>query len=192
MDAFQFFWLRYPQTHDPNRAERRLSDAQLGERPAGLNSVAWLVWHLARVEDVSINRFVADQPQVLDTGDWAARLGPAWRDIGLGMTSDEVDDLSARIDKRALWEYWDAVGEGTTRVLHGLSSDHLDLPIDQAVLRRAVAEEGILGPAALHLEERFARWPNRGAPLALVLAHNWGHLYDIDVVCGLLKASRKG
>jgi Protein of unknown function (DUF664) len=30
---------------------QRLSDAQLRLRPHGLNSIAWLVWHMARCED---------------------------------------------------------------------------------------------------------------------------------------------
>jgi hypothetical protein len=192
MDALQFFWLRYPQPHAPDRPERRLVEADVRARPAGLNSVAWLVWHTARIEDVCVNRFVVDQRQVLDDGDWAARMGVPRRDIGVGMTSPEVDDLSARVDVPALWGYWDAVGAQTTRALGGLLSEHLDLPIDREHLRRVVAEESILRPDMARVEDFFARWPCRGAGLAFVLTHNWGHLNDIDVVRGLLAASPAG
>lgn len=188
MDALQFFWLRYPQTHDAARPERGLTDAEMRARPAGLNSVAWLVWHTARVEDLCINRVVVDRPQVLDAGGWVARMEVPWRDIGSGMPSSEVDDLSARIDLAALWGYWDAVGEQTTRLLRELSAEHLDAPIDPTHVRRVAAQERFVRPEAADLAERFARWPCRGTPLALVLAHNWGHLYDIDVVRGLLRA----
>ena len=33
-----------------------------------LNSIAWNLWHLTRVEDTAVNCFVADLPQVLDAG----------------------------------------------------------------------------------------------------------------------------
>ena len=46
-----------------------LSDEQIRARPHGLNSIAWLLWHGARVEGVAVNRFVADRPQVLLAGD---------------------------------------------------------------------------------------------------------------------------
>ena len=38
-----------------------------------LNSLVWLLWHMARVEDVVVNLVVADGRQVLDDG-WALRL----------------------------------------------------------------------------------------------------------------------
>jgi len=97
MDATDFMLVRYAQIHqvltDP--AIKRLSEAQLRGRPhAGVNTVAWLVWHMARVEDVGVNRFVVDRSQVLDDG-WLAKLGVGRRDVGTGMSDAEVDELSA-------------------------------------------------------------------------------------------------
>ncbi len=48
-------------------------------RPHGLNSLACLVWHIARVEDGGLNRLVFDRPQVLDdeTQRWPDRIGIA-------------------------------------------------------------------------------------------------------------------
>src|SRR6266851_9891033 len=100
MDASDLILVRYAQIHqvltDP--AIARLSEAQLRRRPhRGSNTVVWLVWHMARVEDVGVNRFVVDRPQVLDDG-WLAKLGVGRRDVGTGMSDAEVNDLSARID----------------------------------------------------------------------------------------------
>src|SRR5918911_1192302 len=148
MDALQFFWLGYQQPHASDRPERRFGDADVRARPAGLNSVAWLVWHTARVEDVCINRFVVDEPQVLDQGGWMARMGVPWRDIGSEMTSAEVDDLSARIDVAALWAYWDAVGDQTTRLLRQLRAEDLDAPIDPLHIHAVAEREQFVRPAA--------------------------------------------
>ena len=40
-----------------------LSDEQMRHRPQPMvNSLAWLIWHMARVEDAGINRLVANRP----------------------------------------------------------------------------------------------------------------------------------
>ena len=194
MDALQFFRLRYDNVHGPMTDRLRdLPDPQLRLRPYGLNPVAWLLWHLARCEDVGVNRFVLDRPQVFDAEGWAARLGVARRDIGTGMTDAEVDALSGAIDVGALRAYWDAVGRATLAGLEARRSDDLDAPVARADLRRVVAEEGVLGPHADWVEEAWAAWPNRGAYLAqLALAHHYGHFYDIAVVRGLLERGVAG
>ena len=104
MDALEFFALRYDNVHTvmTSRLLDGLTDEQLRQRPHGVNSIAWLLWHLARCEDVGVNRLVVDRPQLLDDEGWLARLGVPRRDIGTGMTSDE---LSARVDLAALRDY---------------------------------------------------------------------------------------
>src|SRR5262245_64260846 len=44
-----------------------LTDEQMRLRPRGdLNSLAWLLWHIARAEDIFVNGLVAANPQVFD------------------------------------------------------------------------------------------------------------------------------
>jgi hypothetical protein len=40
------------------------------------HSIAWCIWHLARVEDVTMNLLVAGSPQLLHRDDWLKRLEP--------------------------------------------------------------------------------------------------------------------
>ena len=71
MDALDFFLLRYAEVHRRIADEffTKLTESQLRGRPTpGVNPVGWLLWHTARIEDVGVNRFVADRPQVLDDG----------------------------------------------------------------------------------------------------------------------------
>src|SRR2546422_918935 len=75
MDATDFMLVRYAQIHqvltDP--AIKRLSEAQLRGRPhAGVNTVAWLVWHVALVEGA-----VAPGAEWL-TEFWAKGRSRAW------------------------------------------------------------------------------------------------------------------
>ena len=59
-----------------------LSDEQMRARPQPMvNSLAWLIWHMARVEDAGINRLVANRSQVLDEGNWCEQM-----EIPIGVT----------------------------------------------------------------------------------------------------------
>ncbi len=63
MDAAQCFMLRYEPLHASmtDRLFANLSDAQLRARPHGQNSIAWRLWHVARAEDLGVNRFAEDR-----------------------------------------------------------------------------------------------------------------------------------
>jgi hypothetical protein len=192
MDALRFFHLRYDDIHTitTDRYFKDLSDEQWRQRPHGLNSIAWLLWHLARCEDVGVNRFVVDRPQVLDTGEWAHRMRVLRRDIGTRMTSSEVDELSSQVDIPALLAYWSAVGERTMEVTREIPVTYLDTPVDPEHIRRLVSEEGVAGPYATGLEAMWLSKPNRGWFLAqLALTHHWSHLGDVSIVRGCLGLS---
>src|SRR5262249_60875424 len=75
----------------------------------GLNSLVWLLWHMARTEDAAVNAVVAGRDQVLDD-DWIRRMKVPWRIIGTGMTDDEVGEMTARADVAAARAYRSAGG----------------------------------------------------------------------------------
>jgi hypothetical protein len=188
MDAADFFLVRYEQVHrvltDP--AIARLNEAQLRGRPhPGANTVAWLVWHMARVEDVGVNRFVADRPQVIEEG-WLTRLGVARRDVGTGMTDAEVDELSARIDLDALRGYWDAVTRRTPEIVASQRGGDLGAVVSEAQVRRVCLDEGAVAPGAEWLTEFWAKGRSRAWILAQTpLLHVYGHYFEARAVAGL-------
>src|SRR5215211_4308646 len=103
MDARDYYLMLYREAHGetPGTARRLLTEptpAQLRATPPGHNSLAWIVWHLAREEDWVVQTLLRGAEQVLTRDGWAAKLGIARRDIGTGMTDAEVVELSARID----------------------------------------------------------------------------------------------
>jgi hypothetical protein len=188
MDALDFFLVRYDQVHrvltDP--AIARLGERQLRGRAApGANTIVWLLWHAARVEDVGVNRFVVDQGQVLDDG-WLARLGVGRRDVGTGMTDAEVDDLSRRIDLEALRGYWDAVTRRTPEVVAGLGSTDLTAVVPEDRVKRVAVDEGAVAPGAEWLTEFWANGRTRAWILAQTpLLHVYGHYFEARAVAGL-------
>lgn len=118
-----------------------LNDEQLRARPqGGLNSIAWLIWHLARSEDMTVNVLVAGRKQVLEEGGWLRRLGLSRIDIGTGMSDDEVDEFAALVDVRAVRDYRAAVGRRTREVVSAMRPEDLDDVIDPAHLDQAFAD----------------------------------------------------
>ena len=96
--------------HIPDALLRDMTEEQLRLSPRDdQNSVAWLLWHIARCEDVVGGAILSSRGQVLDDG-WEMKLGVARRDIGTGMTPSEVRELSQGIDMDALCEYRLLVG----------------------------------------------------------------------------------
>ena len=96
----------------------------------GSNPIAWLVWHLTRVQDHHVAEIV-DEAQVWISGNWAPRFGvePDAQDIGYGHTWEEV--LTVRAESAAvLVEYYAAVAARTRLLLERTTSTDLDRVVD--------------------------------------------------------------
>ena len=188
MDATDFFLVRYDQVHrvlsDP--AIKQLGEAQLRGRPhPQVNTVVWLLWHMARVEDVGVNRFVVDRPQVLEDG-WLTKLGVSRRDVGTGMSDAEVDEFSARVDLDALSGYWDAVTRRTPEVVASLRGSDLEAVVPKERVERVASVEGAVAPGAEWLTEFWAGGRSRAWVLAQApLLHVYGHYFEARAVAGL-------
>ena len=188
MDAIDFFLIRYNELHARLTDDllSGLSDAQARGRPhPGVNTVAWLLWHAARVEDVGMNRFVADRTQVLDEG-WPERLRVQRRDVGTGMSDSEVDELSARVDLQALREYWEAVTRRTLGVAETLRGLDLESPVPAERVTHVSFEEGAVAGEAAWLAKFWGAGRSRAWFLAqLPLLHVYGHYFEARVARGL-------
>lgn len=167
---------------------RDVTDKLMRLRPRpGFNSLAWLVWHMTRGEDVGMNLVIAARPQVLDEGDWGRQMGISRRDGGTGMTDPEVDELNQQINVDALLAYRVAVGHRTRKIVRDLQPDVLDEVIDAALIQR-VRDEQVYGPNA---EWAPQRWEGKAKAFTLswtVLGHSlatWGECYVIRGLLGL-------
>ena len=94
------------------------------------NSIAWLVWHLTRVQDDHVSD-VAGVEQAWTADGWAERFGLPFSvgATGYGQDSDEVG--AVRVDADLLLGYYDAVHERTLRYLDGLEESELDRVVDR-------------------------------------------------------------
>ena len=125
IDAFG----RLPQT--VGRVLNGLSAKELNHRPyPDGNSISWLIWHLARVEDAQLSD-VAGHQQVWTAEGWADRVGLplAVEDTGYGHTSEEVAKVQVQ-SAEVLQGYYDAVSSRTIAFVSGLSASDLDRVVD--------------------------------------------------------------
>ncbi|MFG2886248.1 DUF664 domain-containing protein [Streptomyces sp. NPDC048297] len=109
-----------------------LGPDELNHRPTpAANSIAWLVWHLTRVQDDHVADAFGLEQVWLSQG-WEKRFGlglPA-RDHGYGHTPAKV--AKVRVDSADLLTgYYDAVHEQTLGVLRSLAAKDLERVVDE-------------------------------------------------------------
>jgi uncharacterized damage-inducible protein DinB len=109
-------------------------DAELlAHRPdASANSIAWLVWHLTRVQDDHIAD-VAGAAQVWTAQGWVDRFGLPFDPsaTGYGHSSDEVAQVRVASGD-LLIGYHDAVHEQTVRFVRRVTEGDLDRIVDES------------------------------------------------------------
>ena len=191
MDAKDLFLEQHAGVHTAavggnkvSAAERTygtLTEEQLRVRPReDLNSIEWLVFHIARAEDIFLNPVLAGRPQVFDDG-WAKKLNVTRRDFGIGMTSAEVTELTRQIDVGALKAYRDAVGTRTREVVSGFKPQDFDGVSTPEAVQQAAAQ-GAFGSRAEALVKAFSGRPRSALLSGLALFHCSGHLGEAVTV----------
>lgn len=96
------------------------------------NSIAWLVWHLTRIQDAHIAD-AAEIEQVWTSDEWAEQFGlPFDHSVtGFGHSSDDV--AAVRVNSgELLTRYHDAVHEQTLRFLESLDDADFDRIVDES------------------------------------------------------------
>lgn len=86
----------------------------------GGHSIAWNLWHLTRIEDVTMDLLVAGTQQVFERGGWRKKSGVELTDVGNDMPSGDLDRLNRSINVQALRAYRLAVGRRTRRILQSI------------------------------------------------------------------------
>ncbi|WP_147916467.1 mycothiol transferase [Ruania zhangjianzhongii] len=122
------------------RVEQVLTGALDGIGPAELearidpeaNSIAWLAWHLTRVQDDHVAE-VAGTEQVWTADDWAGRFGLPFEtgDTGFGHSSAQVAQVRG-LSAADLVDYHRATHAATARYLATLTDADLDRVVDDA------------------------------------------------------------
>jgi hypothetical protein len=147
-----------------HRAVDDLTHEQLlWKPPPHPNHPGYLLWHVGRVEDNFIQRFIQFGDEVWWAKGWQERFGYETRGIGTGFTREQVEEVPIP-DLSLLWGYLDDVREHTLSYLEGLDWNTLELK---------------------PREERFPQWSIQTI-LRQLVAHSNQHLGEINYLRGLM------
>jgi uncharacterized damage-inducible protein DinB len=114
-----------------HRVLKDAPDSTLTYRPTpSANSIAWLVWHLARVQDDHVGE-VADIEQVWTLQGYYDRFGLPFDSAATGYGQSSEDVAAVTTPASLLGEYFDAVHAQTVAYLATLTDADLDRIVDE-------------------------------------------------------------
>jgi uncharacterized damage-inducible protein DinB len=94
------------------------------------NSIAWLVWHLTRIQDDHVAG-VAQTEQAWISKGWAERFALPFHPRAHGYGHSSADVAAVKVDSAELLTgYYDAVHEQTLRYVAGITDDDLSRVVD--------------------------------------------------------------
>ncbi|MDR3280422.1 MAG: DinB family protein, partial [Synergistaceae bacterium] len=96
-------------------------------------TIAWSVWHITRIEDLTVGILVGGDGQIFDRKQ-KEKLNVDIVDTGNALSDDEIMNLSKNINIHSLLDYRAAVIKRTQNIVSGLSADDM---------RRKVSSDGI-------------------------------------------------
>lgn len=105
-------------------------------------TIAWILWHIARIEDVTMGILVAEEKQVFSK-EWKERINTDIIDTGNAMIDDEIMDFSKKVNIKELLKYRNAVGKRTSEIVKGICSEKMTMRVDKNNLDRILLEGGV-------------------------------------------------
>ena len=155
-----------------------MSEAQIRRIPQNCeHSVAWCLWHIARIEDVTMNLLVAGSPQVLNQGNWLEQMKLSAHDTGNAMPEADMAALSNTIDIEALRAYRLAVGRRTREIVQQLEPEELKQKVNPSRVQQ-ILEEKVVVEEARGIAEYWSKRNIAGLLLMPATRHNLVHLNE--------------
>jgi DinB family protein len=160
-----------------NQVLARVPVERRDERPCeGSSSIAWLLWHALRHQDVAINAVVRGEGEVLRRDGWAERIGAIDFAGGAGLAEADDRDAAARLVGPELEGYATAVWQATAAWLATVEPDELDRVPDAAAGLRRVGVDAEAYPWL------YRMWQDK--PVAFfvsweAIGHGYNHLGEM-------------
>jgi len=152
-----------------------LDESHFRSIPAGEeHSLVWIIWHLSRIEDITMNLLINSRDQVFVTGGWEAKIHAPFRHTGNGTGLEEIKVLSEAVEISALRSYRHAVGRSTQEVVNQLTPGDFKRKVQQEHLDRIMAK-GDISPEAEGVVDYWSRLDVAGLLLMPPTRHTMVH-----------------
>lgn len=157
-----------------------LTETQLRCVPSGCpHSVVWSLWHITRIEDVTMNVLLADAPQPLHSGNWLTQLETSYEGVGNEMSLAEIASVSQTVNLQALLAYQLAVGKRTRAIVRRLNPEILWADPAHERLKRLSTEQAVNEKAGWLLTY-WGGYPSANLLLMPATRHGFVHLNEIQ------------
>lgn len=145
--------------------------------PGWEHSIAWIFFHIARIEDITMNMLVAGTPQLFVQDGWMKKLHVSVSHSANSMRASEIAALSAQVDIDTLRAYRQSVGRRTRQIVQKLKPDELKQKVNPSYLQK-VLNEGALLPEAIGILNYWSKRTIAGLLLMPPTRHNFLHLNE--------------
>lgn len=143
--------------------------------PDTKNSIIWHIWHITRIEDMTMNVLVHHDEQVWHSGGWGQKLQTHYAHSGNEMTEAEIANLSANLDIQALLQYRVAVGRKTREIVSCLSPGDFKQNVEASRINE-LKEQNAVKDEALWLLDYWGNKTKAGLILMPATRHIFLHL----------------
>jgi hypothetical protein len=143
----------------------------------GEHSITWIIFHIARIEDITMNMLVAGTQQLFVQEGWRKKLKVDITHSANSMDERSVAALSTQIDIDVLQAYRQAVGRRTREIIQALKPENFKQKVDGPRLQR-VMDEGALLPDAIGILNYWSKRTIAGLLLMPPTRHNFLHLNE--------------
>jgi hypothetical protein len=184
--ARTLFFKQHAQVHTQSMADTEswsyedevlegLTDEQFREiPPKDEHSIAWILWHITRCEDITMNLLVAARPQVLHANHWQSKIGSSFQHTGNGLSVKEIAVWSRSIEEKALRSYREAVGKQTRKIIENLPAKDFKRKPTSAQIELVWKEAAVL-PNSANIVNYWSRRTVAGLLLMPATRHLFVH-----------------
>lgn len=145
--------------------------------PKGEHSITWILFHIARIEDITMNMLVAGTMQVYRRDNWAKKLKSTIHHSANKMDDNSVKQLSSILDMAALREYRLSVGKKTREIVHQIQPDEFSQKVEPVRLEKLL-KEGAMIEDAMEIINYWSKRTVAGLLLMPPTRHNFLHLNE--------------
>ena len=191
MDVRTFFRQRHSYLHESflPSLPKNLPEELFRKRPAeGTQPIVWLLWHMARVEDIGLSRFVWQKPQLFDQK-WQQQMNINISHYGTSMSEEEVSTFAQEVSVSEVLRYQNLVGKRTVEELGLINLSTLDEVLDENMVLKVVRDEGMASEKAQWVTPHYVGKTRGWALCHFGLTHNFRHFGQVVMVRKMLNLS---
>jgi hypothetical protein len=151
------------------------------------HSLIWILWHIARIEDITMNILVAEKDQIYLEERWKEHIDSPIDYTGNQITPEDLKMLTNSVNPVDLFECRDAVGRGTQNIVKAISEKRLAENVSQRGLDRIVTEGAVLSESV----ELLDYWGKKKIYQLLLMPPTRHLMVHLNEAYNLIKKIRK-